>query len=103
MDWADAHAIAVHGHTLVWGQQLPQWLTSRSWSRAELRGVLRWYVTGVVRHFRGRVATWDVGAVGPIETLELKSISAWLEQVPRIREDGDTTGFLELQLSDIGG
>jgi endo-1,4-beta-xylanase len=60
MGWADAHGIAVHGHTLVWGQQLPQWLTSRSWSRAELRGVLRWYVTGVVRHFRGRVATWDV-------------------------------------------
>jgi iron complex outermembrane receptor protein len=49
------------------------------------------------------VATWDVGEVGPIETLEVKSITAWIEQVPRIREDGDTTGFLELQLSDVGG
>jgi endo-1,4-beta-xylanase len=60
MAWADAHGVAVHGHTLVWDQQLPRWLTDRSWSRAELRGVLRWYVTGVARHFRGRVATWDV-------------------------------------------
>ena len=60
MRWADVHGIPVHGHTLVWAQQLPGWLTSRTWSRAELRDVLRWYVTCVVRHFRGRVATWDV-------------------------------------------
>jgi iron complex outermembrane receptor protein len=49
------------------------------------------------------IGTWDVGEVGVVESLQIKSITAWLEQVPRIREDGDTTGFLELQLSDVGG
>jgi iron complex outermembrane receptor protein len=49
------------------------------------------------------IGTWDVGEIGPIESLQIKSITAWLEQIPRIREDGDTTGFLELSLLDLGG
>ena len=58
--WARAHDIAVHGHTLVWHRQLPRWLTERRWTRAQLRSYLRRYVTGVVRHYRGRVESWDV-------------------------------------------
>jgi endo-1,4-beta-xylanase len=58
--WAIDHGIAVHGHTLVWHRQLPAWLTERRWTRSELRAYLRRYITAVVRHFRGRVASWDV-------------------------------------------
>ena len=50
----------VRGHTLVWEQQLPRWITRQDWSRSELRRVVREHVTGVVSHFRGRVAQWDV-------------------------------------------
>jgi len=49
------------------------------------------------------VATWDVGDLGYAEDLVFKSITSWREQVPRIREDGDATQFLILQLNDIDG
>jgi endo-1,4-beta-xylanase len=60
VDWARAHGITVNGHTLLWQQQQPPWLSARSWTHDELLAVLRWYVQGVVAHFRGRVASWDV-------------------------------------------
>ena len=60
VDWARARGIRVHGHTLLWHRQQPAWLTDRSWTRAELLDVLRWYVRTVVGHFRGRIASWDV-------------------------------------------
>ncbi len=49
------------------------------------------------------VATWDLGDAGPLENIALKSITAWREQVPQIREDGDGTQFLVLQLDDMAG
>ena len=50
----------VRGHTLVWEQQLPKWVTDREWTRAQLRRVLVSHVRRVVSHFRGRVTQWDV-------------------------------------------
>ena len=50
----------VRGHTLVWDQQLPRWITRQDWSRDELREVLTDHVKEVASHFRGRVAQWDV-------------------------------------------
>jgi endo-1,4-beta-xylanase len=58
--WAERHGITVHGHTLVWHNQVPGWLASRSWTRAELRAFLKRYIQAVVGHFRGRIPTWDV-------------------------------------------
>jgi iron complex outermembrane receptor protein len=46
---------------------------------------------------------WNIGALGFLDDLSLKSISSWREQRPRIREDGDMTEFLVLQLSGVGG
>ncbi|HEV2061254.1 MAG TPA: endo-1,4-beta-xylanase, partial [Solirubrobacteraceae bacterium] len=50
----------VRGHTLVWHQQNPAWLTHGSWTEEELEEVLSDHVRTVVGHFRGRVDTWDV-------------------------------------------
>jgi endo-1,4-beta-xylanase len=52
--------LRVRGNTLVWGIQNPAWLTQGQWTRASLLKVLHNYITTVVRHFRGRVAQWDV-------------------------------------------
>lgn len=48
-------------------------------------------------------ATQQFGAVGFLDDLMVRWISSWREQRPRIREDGDGTRLLELQLSDVGG
>jgi endo-1,4-beta-xylanase len=50
----------VRAHTLVWHSQLPAWLTSRGWTAAELRAVLKKHITAEVRHYRGKVYSWDV-------------------------------------------
>ena len=54
-----AHARAkrqvVRGHTLVWHSQLPAWLTSGTFTDAELEAILHQHITDEVSHFRGRV------------------------------------------------
>ncbi|MCX4809529.1 endo-1,4-beta-xylanase [Streptomyces sp. NBC_01239] len=57
---ARAHHQRVRAHTLVWHSQLPDWLTSRTWTAAELRAVLKKHITTEVRHYRGKVYSWDV-------------------------------------------
>ena len=58
--FARAHKQKVRGHTLVWHNQLPAWLTSRDWTAAELRPVLRQHILTEAGHFRGRIWAWDV-------------------------------------------
>ncbi|GAB3435145.1 endo-1,4-beta-xylanase [Actinophytocola sediminis] len=54
----------VRGHTLVWHNQLPAWLTegveSGEITPTELRGILRRHILDEVGHFRGRIYQWDV-------------------------------------------
>jgi endo-1,4-beta-xylanase len=58
--FARAHGQKVRGHTLVWHNQLPAWLTSRDWTRTELRQVLRQHIFTEAGHFRGQIWAWDV-------------------------------------------
>ncbi|HEX2724152.1 MAG TPA: endo-1,4-beta-xylanase [Gemmatimonadaceae bacterium] len=71
--FALARSNQVRGHTLVWHNQLPQWvqglLPASSYSncatvpaatRETIRGVLRDHITTVVSHFRGQLLSWDV-------------------------------------------
>jgi endo-1,4-beta-xylanase len=60
VDLARAHHQRVRAHTLVWHSQLPSWLTSGSWTADELRAVLKKHITTEVRHYRGKVYSWDV-------------------------------------------
>jgi endo-1,4-beta-xylanase len=54
----------VRGHTLLWHNQVPAWLTtgveSGDIDATELRAILRKHITDEVRHFRGRIYQWDV-------------------------------------------
>ncbi len=54
----------MRGHTLVWHNQLPAWLTqgvdSGTIDATELRSILRKHITDEVRHFRGHIYQWDV-------------------------------------------
>jgi endo-1,4-beta-xylanase len=54
---------SVYGHTLLWHNQLPDWLTAGvadgSIDNAQLKQILRRHVFAVVGHFRGKVRAWD--------------------------------------------
>jgi endo-1,4-beta-xylanase len=58
--FARANHQLVRGHTLVWHSQLPAWLTSGTFTPAELRDILRRHIFEEAGHFRGRVYAWDV-------------------------------------------
>jgi endo-1,4-beta-xylanase len=58
--YARAHGQLVRGHTLVWHNQLPDWLTSGTFTNDELRAILRKHITDEVSHFRGEIWQWDV-------------------------------------------
>jgi len=60
VSFALANGMAVHGHTLVWDQALPTWITSGKFTRAQLLRVLKDHITTVVGRYRGKIATWDV-------------------------------------------
>jgi endo-1,4-beta-xylanase len=80
VDFALAHKMTVHGHNLVWSTQLPTWLTSRSWTRAELMAVLHQHIEAVVSHFRGQVHEWDV-VNEPLETNGTLEPDLWLSVI----------------------
>lgn len=50
----------VHGHTLVWYDALPAWLTGGTYNRAQLIAILQDHIGTVVGRYRGRVQIWDV-------------------------------------------
>jgi endo-1,4-beta-xylanase len=58
--FARANGQKVRGHTLVWHNQLPAWLTSGTWTKAELSAILKQHIFSEVGHFRGQIWAWDV-------------------------------------------
>ncbi|HTW27968.1 MAG TPA: endo-1,4-beta-xylanase [Acetobacteraceae bacterium] len=60
MRYAEQHALALRGHTLVWHEDNPPWLAERLTSAAAAERLLTTHIRTVVRHFRGHVFQWDV-------------------------------------------
>jgi endo-1,4-beta-xylanase len=64
VNYAEAHGELVRGHTLVWHNQLPDWLTSGvangTISDKQLRHLLHQHITTEVSRYRGRIWQWDV-------------------------------------------
>ncbi len=60
VSYAAANHMQVRGHTLVWHQQLPEWLSRGEFSRDELIAILRDHIHTVVGRYRGQILAWDV-------------------------------------------
>lgn len=52
--------IRVHGHTLIWHNQIPGWLNSFNGSRDEWIALMRMHITTVMQHYKGQIQSWDV-------------------------------------------
>src|SRR6185369_6561929 len=57
-NWAVSHGKQVRGHTLAWHGQQPGWMQSLSGSA--LRNAMINHINGVMAHYRGKLAYWDV-------------------------------------------
>ena len=64
VNFAEEHHQRVRGHTLVWHNQLPNWLTqgvnNGTISNSQLRDLLHQHITTEVSRYRGRIWQWDV-------------------------------------------
>ncbi|MGW0613018.1 endo-1,4-beta-xylanase [Streptomyces sp. NPDC002788] len=60
VDFAEAHGQQVRGHTLLWHQQNPDWLTNGSWTRDQLSAIVQDHIATEVGRYKGRLAAWDV-------------------------------------------
>lgn len=58
--FAARNSMVVRGHTLVWHQQVPAWVTNGGYSPDTLRAILKEHIDNVVGHFRGKLTAWDV-------------------------------------------
>ena len=62
--FAEANGQDVRGHTLLWHNQLPAWLTegvtSGEIDDAELRSILENHIKTVVGRYKGQIDQWDV-------------------------------------------
>jgi endo-1,4-beta-xylanase len=58
--FAQAHGMTVRGHTFVWHNQIPAWLTGGTWTPAQVDSILASHIATVMAHFKGKVRIWDV-------------------------------------------
>ncbi|MFV2118680.1 endo-1,4-beta-xylanase [Streptomyces sp. Act-28] len=57
-NWAVRNGKQVRGHTLAWHSQQPGWMQSLSGS--QLRQAMIDHINGVMAHYKGKIAQWDV-------------------------------------------
>ncbi|MER6237198.1 endo-1,4-beta-xylanase [Streptomyces clavifer] len=57
-NWAVQNGKQVRGHTLAWHSQQPGWMQSLSGS--SLRQAMNDHINGVMAHYKGKIAQWDV-------------------------------------------
>ena len=87
-DFAAAHHLPLTGHMLCWGQFTPAWMfegpdhkpLSREMALANLKG----HIDAVVKHFQGKVASWDV-----VNEALSDSPGEYLRDTPARRAIGD--------------
>lgn len=66
INFAQSNGMDVRGHTLVWHQQVPQWISqdgkknNHGWTREQLTDIMRDHINGVAGGLKGKVREWDV-------------------------------------------
>lgn len=60
VDFAEEHGMRVHGHTLIWYKNIPDWLADFEGDSAAWEAVFKTHIQTVVGRYKGRVGSWDV-------------------------------------------
>jgi endo-1,4-beta-xylanase len=59
VSWAERHGMLFRGHCLVWWNALPDWFHSYV-TPANAKQVMTSHISTVVKHYAGRIYSWDV-------------------------------------------
>ncbi|MFK8911449.1 endo-1,4-beta-xylanase, partial [Streptomyces sp. YS-3] len=58
VSFAQDHAMKLRGHTLVWHNQLPSWVSSLP--TTQVKAAMENHITTEVSHYKGKLYAWDV-------------------------------------------
>ncbi len=91
--FAQAHAMKIRGHCLIWGRSNPEWLVSGHLKKRELSRLLHEHIDRVMKHYAGEVFAWDVVNEAFDEKGNLRS-SIWYDE-PGIGFSGHGIKYIE--------
>lgn len=60
VNFAERNKQRMHGHTCIWHQQVPAWVTNAKGDSAAWEGLFKSHIQTVIGHYKGRIASWDV-------------------------------------------
>ncbi len=60
VDYSEMNGMEVHGHTLLWYREYPNWFRDAQYDSAEFETSIKEYITTVVSRYKGRIVSWDV-------------------------------------------
>lgn len=60
VEFARSHNMLVRGHTLVWHNQVPKWVTQGNYTAPQLAEILHHHIQTVMTHYAAKVYAWDV-------------------------------------------
>jgi endo-1,4-beta-xylanase len=105
VQWARAIGAKIHGHALIYDQQLPGWLTAPEldewWTPERVSQEMRRHITAVMGRYKGTIRRWDVvneavepdGSLTP--SLFLRKLGPhYIEQAYRIAHEADPKALL---------
>jgi endo-1,4-beta-xylanase len=71
----------MHGHTLVWHNQVPQWMKDFQGDPKAWEDLLKNHIKTVVTHYKGKVSGWDVVNESFLDDGSLRP-SIWADHIP---------------------
>lgn len=99
VEFAQAHKMAVRGHTLVWHNQVAGWVRNGNFSPEQLSSILQEHIKTVVGHFAGKVYAWDVvneafDTDGSLRKTIWSASPGYIEQALRWAHEADPKALL---------
>jgi len=79
--FAAANGKRMHGHTLVWHNQVPQWMKDFQGDQKAWEELLKNHIQTVASHYKGKVSGWDVVNESFLDDGSLRP-SLWADHIP---------------------
>ena len=81
VQFAQGNKQRIHGHTLVWHNQVPKWMQAFTCDAKAWEDMLKNHIQTVVKHYKGQVAGWDVVNESFLDDGSLRP-TIWSKNIP---------------------